>query len=237
MKPAVEFISRGNMTAMIFQFFSFVLMSSLLACSTATSKTPDLRGIAPAQPAAENTEAKGMQTAVFAGGCFWGVEAVFEHVKGVTDSRSGYAGGDAKSANYDDVSNGKTKHAEAVIVTYDPAKVTYTQLLTVFFSVAHDPTELNRQGPDTGAQYRSAIFYVNDEQKKLAEDFIKAIDAAKSFPKPVVTQVVPLVKFYEAEAYHQDYLKHHPDQPYIVINDKPKLADLKKRFPELYVEK
>ena len=124
--------------------------------------------------------------------------------------------------------------AESVQVTYDPTKVTYTQLLTIFFSVAHDPTELNRQGPDTGTQYRSAIFYVNDEQKKLAEDFIKAIDAAKSFPKPVVTQVVPLVKFFQAEAYHQDYLERHPDEPYIVINDAPKVADLKKRFPDLW---
>ena len=225
---------RGNMTAFIFQFLSFVLMTNLLACSTATSKTPDLRDIAPAQPATENTEAKGLQTAVFAGGCFWGVEAVFEHVKGVTDSRSGYAGGDAKTAKYDLVSEGKTAHAEAVQVTFDPAKVTYSQLLTIFFSVAHNPTELNRQGPDTGTQYRSAVFYLNDEQKKLTEDFIKSIDAAKSFPKPVVTQVVPLVKFYDAEAYHQDYLKNHPDEPYIVINDKPKVADLKKRFPELW---
>ncbi len=209
-------------------------MSTLLACSTVTSKTPDLRDITPAQPVAENTEAKGLQTAVFAGGCFWGVEAVFEHVKGVTDSRSGYAGGDAKTANYDAVSDGRTQHAESVQVTFDPTKVTYTQLLTVFFSVAHDPTELNRQGPDTGTQYRSAIFYVNDEQKKLAEDFIKSIDAAKSFPKPVVTQVVPLVKFFEAEAYHQNYLKLHPDDPYIVYHDLPKLEELKKRFPELW---
>lgn len=209
-------------------------MSTLLACSTVTSKTPDLRDIAPAQPAAENTEAKGLQTAVFAGGCFWGVEAVFEHVKGVTDSRSGYSGGDAKTANYDAVSEGRTQHAESVQVTFDPTKVTYTQLLTVFFSVVHDPTELNRQGPDTGTQYRSAIFYVNDEQKKLAEDFIKSIDAARSFPKPVVTQVVPLVKFYDAEAYHQDYLKNHPKDPYIVYHDLPKLEELKKRFPELW---
>lgn len=205
-------------------------MSTLLACSTVTSKTPDLRDIAPV----ENTEAKGLQTAVFAGGCFWGVEAVFEHVKGVTDSRSGYAGGDAKTAKYDLVSDGNTGHAEAVQVTFDPTKVTYTQLLTVFFSVAHDPTELNRQGPDTGTQYRSAIFYVNDEQKKLVEDFIKSIDAAKSFPKPVVTQVVPLVKFYDAEAYHQDYLKNNPKDPYIVYHDLPKLEELKKRFPELW---
>lgn len=218
------------MTAILFQFLSFVLMSTLLACSTVTSKTPDLRDIAPV----ENTEAKGLQTAVFAGGCFWGVEAVFEHVKGVTDSRSGYAGGDAKTAKYDLVSDGNTGHAEAVQVTFDPTKVTYTQLLTVFFSVAHDPTELNRQGPDTGTQYRSAIFYVNDEQKKLVEDFIKSIDAAKSFPKPVVTQVVPLVKFYDAEAYHQDYLKNNPKDPYIVYHDLPKLEELKKRFPELW---
>ena len=209
-------------------------MSTLLACSTATSKTPDLRDIVPAQPVAENTEVKGLQTAVFAGGCFWGVEGVFEHVKGVTDSRSGYAGGDAKTANYDAVSDGKTQHAEAVQVTFDPTKVTYSQLLTIFFSVAHDPTELNRQGPDTGTQYRSAVFYVNDEQKKLTEDFIKAIDAAKSFPNPVVTQVVPLVKFYDAEAYHQDYLKNHPNDPYIVYHDLPKLAELKKRFPDLW---
>ncbi len=222
------------MTAILFQFLSFVLMSTLLACSTATSKTPDLRDIVPAQPVAENTEVKGLQTAVFAGGCFWGVEAVFEHVKGVTDSRSGYAGGDAKTANYDAVSDGKTQHAEAVQVTFDPTKVTYSQLLTIFFSVAHDPTELNRQGPDTGTQYRSAVFYVNDEQKKLTEDFIKAIDAAKSFPNPVVTQVVPLVKFYDAEAYHQDYLKNHPNDPYIVYHDLPKLAELKKRFPDLW---
>lgn len=209
-------------------------MSTLLACSTATSKTPDLRDIVPAQPVAENTEVKGLQTAVFAGGCFWGVEGVFEHVKGVTDSRSGYAGGDAKTANYDAVSDGKTQHAEAVQVTFDPAKVTYSQLLTIFFSVAHDPTELNRQGPDTGTQYRSAVFYVNDEQKKLTEDFIKAIDAAKSFPKPVATQVVPLAKFYDAEAYHQDYLKNHPNDPYIVYHDLPKLAELKKQFPDLW---
>lgn len=227
-------MSRGNMTALIFQFLSFVLMSTLLACSTVTSKTTDLRDIAPAQPAAENTEAKGLQTAVFAGGCFWGVEAVFEHVKGVSVSRSGYAGGDAKTADYEKVSDGNTGHAEAVEVTFDPTKVTYTQLLTVFFSVAHDPTELNRQGPDTGTQYRSAIFYVNDEQKKLAEDYIKSIDAAKSFPKPVVTQIAPLVKFFQAEAYHQDYLERHPNESYIVVNDKPKVADLKKRFPELW---
>lgn len=225
-----------------FMKLSLILtLAVAVACSVATSssKTVDLRGIEPvvsAEPAAAEP-IKGERTAVFAGGCFWGVEAVFEHVKGVTDVKSGYAGGDAKTANYDDVSDGDTGHAESVLVTYDPAKVTYVQLLTVFFSVAHDPTEVNRQGPDTGTQYRSAIFYSSDEQKKLANDYIDAINKATVFSKPVATQVVPLVKFYDAEAYHQDYLVRHPDQPYIVYNDIPKLAALKEKFPDLYVEK
>ncbi len=208
-----------------------------MGCSVASSSSPgvDLKELAP--PLVESSSLKGIQTAVFAGGCFWGVEAVFEHVRGVTDVRSGYAGGDAKSANYDKVSDGDTGHAESVQVTFDSAKVNYVQLLTVFFSVAHDPTELNRQGPDVGRQYRSAIFYMNDDQKKLATDYIVAIDRAKVFPKPVVTQVVALDKFYEAEAYHQDYMKKNPDDRYIVINDKPKVEALKLKFPELYVEK
>ena len=223
-------------------FFTKILVISSVAvaigCSIANSSTAitDLKDLAPTPEAKNTTISKELQTAVFAGGCFWGVEAVFEHIKGVTDVRSGYAGGDAKSANYDKVSDGKTEHAESVKVTFDPAKVTYVQLLTVFFSVAHDPTQLNRQGPDTGSQYRSAIFFADEEQKKSAHSYIEAIDKSKAFSKPVVTQVVPLNEFYEAEAYHQDYLKHHPDQPYIVINDLPKIADLKKKFPELYVE-
>ena len=207
-----------------------------VACSvsTSSSKTVDLREIAPVV-SAEPT--KGEQTAVFAGGCFWGVEAVFEHVKGVTDVKSGYSGGDAKSANYDDVSEGTTQHAEAVIVKFDPTKVSYTQLLSVFFSVAHDPTEVNRQGPDVGPQYRSAIFYASEDQKKLANDYIEAINKAKVFSNPIATQVVPLEKFYDAEAYHQDYMKKNPNQPYIVYHDRPKVAALKERFPDLYVEK
>lgn len=180
---------------------------------------------------------KGEKTAVFAGGCFWGVEAVFEHTKGVIDVKSGYAGGDAKSANYDDVSGGGTAHAEAVIVTYDSSQITYEKLLLVFFSVAHDPTELNRQGPDTGPQYRSAIFYASDVQKKSAADFIAAIEKSKALSNPVVTKLEPLEKFYDAEKYHQDYLKRNPTQPYIVTHDLPKLEDLKTRFPELYVKK
>ena len=221
-----------------FMKLSLILsLVGLVACGVATSssKTVDLREIAPvvsAEPAAEPL--KGEQTAVFAGGCFWGVEAVFEHVNGVTDVKSGYSGGDAKTANYDDVSNGTTQHAEAVIVKFDPAKVSYAQLLSVFFSVAHDPTEVNRQGPDVGTQYRSAIFYTDETQKKLANQYIDAINKAKVFSKPVATQVVPLVKFYDAEDYHQDYIVKNPKQPYVVYHDLPKLAALKEKFPDLY---
>ena len=174
------------------------------------------------------------QKAVFAGGCFWGVEAVFEHVKGVVDVRSGYAGDSKDSANYDDVSSGATRHAESVEIRFDPAKVTYEQLLYIFFAVAHDPTEVNRQGPDVGAQYRSVIFYTDQNQKKAAEAFILAITKSKAFDKPIATQVVPLTEFFAAEAHHQNYLKNHPDDRYIVVNDLPKLEALKQKFPELY---
>jgi len=173
-------------------------------------------------------------TAVFAGGCFWGVDAVFRHVKGVSKVVSGYAGGGADTANYETVSTGMTGHAESVEVTYDSSQVSYDDLLKVFFFVAHDPTELNRQGPDSGTQYRSSIFYVNDEQKKMADDYIAQLDQKKAFSEPTVTKVVPLTGFYPAEAYHQNYLALHPDQPYIVINDLPKLERLQKTFPALY---
>ena len=227
---------------MIFMAKLALILSAVIVigCTVAStsSRTADLKEIAPEIETGSNADApKGMQTAVFAGGCFWGVEAVFEHVKGVIDVRSGYAGGDVKTAEYERVSGGDTGHAESVKVTYDPAKVTYTQLLTVFFSVAHDPTELNRQGPDTGTQYRSAIFYADEAQKKAAIAYIDAIDKAKAYPKPVVTQVGPLKEFFEAEAYHQDYLKNHPNEPYIVYNDLPKLAALKEKFPDLWLEK
>ncbi len=218
---------------------SLLVILSLLAASAcniarSSSESVDLRAVA---PVVEAETAKGTQTAVFAGGCFWGVEAVFEHVKGVSEVRSGYAGGDAKSADYDKVSSGSTTHAESVQVTFDPEKVSYTQLLTIFFSVAHDPTEVNRQGPDVGPQYRSAIFYTTDAQRKAAMDYIKAIDGAKVFAKPIATQVVALDKFYDAEAYHQDYVKKNPDAPYVVYHDLPKLAALKEKFPELYTGK
>lgn len=174
------------------------------------------------------------QTAVFAGGCFWGVDAVFKHVKGGSKVVSGYSGGSQATANYEAVSTGTTGHAESVQVTYDPAKVSYGQLLKVFFTVAHDPTELNRQGPDVGSQYRSVIFYANDAQRQAAMDTIGQLGKAKIYHSPIVTQVVPLKQFYPAEAYHQDYLERHPYQPYIVINDMPKLKELKRQFPELY---
>ena len=173
-------------------------------------------------------------TAIFAGGCFWGVDAVFKHVKGVSEVVSGYAGGDAATAHYEQVSNGSTGHAEGVRVHFNPAQMSYQQLLQVFFSVAHDPTQLNRQGPDVGSQYRSAIFYVSAEQQKAAQRYIQQLTAAHTFSAPIVTQVVQLRQFYPAEEYHQNYLALHPYQPYIVVNDMPKLQQLRKQFPALY---
>ena len=218
------------------RFLSIFFLCMSLACNAVSST----KTVAIVKEFSENTplsNVKDEQTAVFAGGCFWGVEAVFEHVKGVTDVKSGYAGGTAQTAEYETVSTGETGHAESVIVTFDPSQVTYQQLLKVFFYIAHNPTELNRQGPDTGTQYRSAIFYANDEQKRLAHNYIDELTKSKVFKRPIVTQVVALDKFYPAEKYHQDYLKHHPDEPYIVINDKPKVENLRTKFPELYVSR
>ncbi len=175
------------------------------------------------------------QTIVFAGGCFWGVQAVFKHVKGVTKSTSGYSGGAAVTAQYEIVSSGATGHAESVQVVYDPSKVTLGQLLKVFFSVAHDPTQLNYQGPDHGTQYRSAIFFATAEQQRVVQSYIGQLQTARTFSGPIVTEVTRLNAFYPAEAYHQDYAERHPDQPYIAHNDLPKLAALKRQFPELYV--
>ena len=172
--------------------------------------------------------------AVFAGGCFWGVEAVFEHLKGVGRVTSGYTGGRSRPpVTYAAVGTGRTGYAEAVRVEYDPSVISYGQLLKVFFSVAHDPTQLNRQGPDVGTQYRSAIFYADPEQQRVAQGYIAQLEAAKAYPKPIVTQVAPLRRFYQAEDYHQDYMRHHPDEPYIVYHDAPKLVNLKRQFPQL----
>jgi peptide-methionine (S)-S-oxide reductase len=177
--------------------------------------------------------ATGPQTAVLAGGCFWGMEAVFEHLKGVTNVVSGFAGGNRSTAHYEVVSTGRTGHAESVQITYDPGQITYGEILKVYFAIAHDPTELNHQGPDYGTQYRSAIFYANDDQKRVAEAYIQQLDAAGVFRHKIVTEVVPLKGFYPAEAYHQHYLENHPDQPYIVYNDLPKLEALKKQYPQM----
>jgi peptide-methionine (S)-S-oxide reductase len=185
------------------------------------------------QPAAS---AKGKEVAVLSGGCFWGVQAVYEHTRGVLSATSGYAGGAADTATYESVSTGTTGHAESVKIVYDPSEITYGQLLMIFFSVAHNPTELNKQGPDWGTQYRSSIFYSTPEQKKIAEAYIQQLAAAKVYSGRIVTQVAPLNGFYPAEKYHQDYLKHNPNNPYIVINDIPKLHDLKREFPDLYRE-
>ena len=180
---------------------------------------------------------KGQQTAVFAGGCFWGIQAVFQHVRGVISATSGYSGGSAKTAEYEIVSTGETGHAESVRIVYDPSQITYGGLLRIFFSVAHDPTQLNRQGPDEGTQYRSSIFYSNEEQKRIAEAYVGQLDNAKIFPRPIATKVVPLQAFYPAEAYHQNYAALHSNQPYIVFNDAPKVEHLKQQFPELYTGK
>jgi peptide-methionine (S)-S-oxide reductase len=176
----------------------------------------------------------GKQTAVFAGGCFWGTQSVFERVKGVLDTKAGYAGGSAATATYDQVTTETTGHAESVQVTYDPSKITYGKLLQIFFSVGHDPTQLNRQGPDVGTSYRSAIFYTNEEQRKISQAYIAQLDGAKVFPKAIVTQVVSLKGFYDAESYHQDYALHNPENPYILVCDKPKIDALKVQFPELF---
>lgn len=185
-----------------------------------------------AQPAT----ASGKQTAVFAGGCFWGVQSVFERVKGVVATTAGYSGGSAATATYDQVSGEKTGHAESVKVVFDPSRITYGQLLRVFFSVVHDPTELNRQGPDVGTSYRSVIFYASEEQKRIASAYIAQLDALKIFPKPIVTEVTPLKAFYSAEAYHQDYALKNPDNPYIQVCDRPKIEALKQQYPDLFVD-
>jgi peptide-methionine (S)-S-oxide reductase len=188
-------------------------------------------------PAVDASAADGLQTAVIAGGCFWGVQGVFQHTAGVVNALSGYAGGSKGTADYSSVSTGSTGHAEAVEIKYDPKQISYGKILQIFFSVAHDPTQLNRQGPDTGTQYRSAIFTTSDEQKKVAEAYIAQLNAAKVYKRPIVTKVSALDGFFAAEAYHQDYLTLHPNQPYIAFNDLPKVENLKKIFADSYLDK
>ena len=204
--------------------------------AVAPSRASEEAVIIPA-PTTDVKAADGIQTAVIAGGCFWGVQGVYQHTAGVLNAVSGYSGGSKATANYTMITTGTTGHAEAVEIKYDPKKISYGKILQIFFSVVHDPTQLNRQGPDVGTQYRSAIFTMNDEQKKVAEAYIAELSAAKVYKKPIVTKVGPLQAFYAAEAYHQDYLTLHPNQPYIVFNDIPKIENLKKVFAENYIEK
>jgi peptide-methionine (S)-S-oxide reductase len=224
---------------------SRLLMAALLASATAVGAV--LVGNAPANaaeaaaiiapPTVNSQKTKGpLQTAVFAGGCFWGIQGVFEHVHGVRQVVSGYAGGDKTTAQYETVSGGATGHAESVQISFDPSEVTYGELLQIFFSVAHDPTQLNRQGPDSGTQYRSEIFYTDDAQKNIAQAYIAQLDGAHAFPAKIVTRVDPLKGFYAAEGYHQDFLIRNPRHPYIVYNDLPKIDNLKRVFPKQYTE-
>jgi peptide-methionine (S)-S-oxide reductase len=206
-------------------FIIAMLLSLVLPALNAFAAFPD--------PLPDGKTSAGVQEAVLAGGCFWGMEGIFERLSGVTDVVSGYSGGDKLTASYELVSTGTTGHAESVRITYDPAKISYGTLLKVFFSIAHDPTQLNFQGPDEGTQYRSAIFYANDDQKRIAEAYIRALDSAKIFSKKIVTQVVPLKAFYPAEEYHQNFLDKNPDYPYIVFWDLPKIAHLKEVYPKL----
>ncbi len=205
-----------------------VFVAIAIAQSAPRAALPDLAATTP------TAERAGQKTAVFAGGCFWGVEAVFEHVKGVSDVVSGFSGGSADTATYDEVSFGQTGHAEAVKITYDPTQVSYAQLLKIYFSVAHDPTQVNRQGPDSGTQYRSAIFFTNPEQQKIAQSYIDQLNQSKVFDRAIATQLVPLTEFYAAEDYHQNFIAHNPTYPYVVIHDLPKLAQLQKQFPDVY---
>jgi len=204
----------------------------LAALSRPSSREPTV--VPEAAVTSRLSAAPGLQTIVLAGGCFWGIEAVFEHIKGVTDAVSGYAGGTKEQADYETVSTGTTGHAESVKVTFDPTKVSLEKLLQVFFSVAHDPTQLNRQGPDVGPQYRSAIFFADEEQARVARAYIDQLTKAKVYSRPIVTQVVKLQGFYPAEEYHQNFAERNPTYPYIVYNDAPKVVNLKKQFPELY---
>jgi peptide-methionine (S)-S-oxide reductase len=223
------------------RFAAFVLIAlvSLLILFTATPRNGASAATLIPDPIVDEALAakSGHATVVLAAGCFWGVQAVFEHVRGVTRVTAGYSGGTVKNPSYEDVSSGATSHAESVGIVYDPSKITFGQLLKVFFSVVHDPTQMNRQGPDEGTQYRSAIFFSDAEQQRIAQAYVDQLNQAKLFPKPIVTKIVSLQAFYPAEGYHQDYAAHHPENPYIMICDLPKLKNFKEQFPNLYVAK
>jgi peptide-methionine (S)-S-oxide reductase len=217
-------------------FFAIVSATATLLPRTAAAPAKPKPPFPVATLDDQRAPTPGQQRFVLAGGCFWGIQAVFQHVKGVTKATSGYAGGAAKTASYEQVSNGNTGHAESVEVTYDPAQITYGQLLRVFFSVAHDPTEKNRQGPDEGPQYRSAIFFASERQQEIARAYIAQLNDARIFSKPIATELTALTGFYPAEGYHQNYATKNPFDPYIMVNDRPKVNNLKSQYPDLYTE-
>jgi peptide-methionine (S)-S-oxide reductase len=216
-----------------------VVVTALLSAGCAGSAMTAAAAVVLPDPAVDEPVAtsKGQPAAVFAGGCFWGVDAVFKHVRGVTRVTSGYAGGSASTALYDIVGTGRTGHAESVEIIYDRSQISYGQLLKIFFSVAHDPTELNRQGPDVGSQYRSAIFFASEEQRRMGQAYIDQLNTARAFPRRLVTEVTPLKAFYQAEPYHQNYVARHPDIPYIRVYDLPKVEHLRVQFPDVYVSR
>jgi peptide-methionine (S)-S-oxide reductase len=220
-------------------FFSiFVMLGAIFPCpDLGLAGTPPNNSSFP-KPVIDQpvTNTKGQEVAVLSGGCFWGMQAIYQHTRGVLSATSGYSGGQAESAHYEIVGRGTTGHAESVRIVYDPRQLTYGQILMIFFAVAHNPTELDKQGPDWGTQYRSAVFYANEEQKRIVTAYIAQLEKARVYPQKIVTQVAPLSAFFPAEGYHQDYVRHHPNNPYIVINDLPKLVNFKKQFPDLYKE-
>jgi peptide-methionine (S)-S-oxide reductase len=229
--PATKRSVGGRLLAVLIP--ASLLMAAFTAFAPHTNAEQQAR-VVPAPIVDEPAGAKGPQVAVFAGGCFWGVQGVFQHVNGVTSAVSGYAGGEQQTAKYQQVGSGSTGHAESVRITYDPAKISYAKLLQIYFSVAHDPTELNRQGPDTGTQYRSAIFPTDAKQAQIAKAYIDQLNAARAFDSKIVTKIEPGRPFYAAEDYHQDFLTRNPTYPYIVYNDLPKIDTLKKLFPQVY---
>jgi peptide-methionine (S)-S-oxide reductase len=226
----------GAMRRLLLRGTVAALMLIPLACLSAHFVDAAEQAVAVPAPAVDETASSGLQTVVVAGGCFWGVQGVYEHTKGVTQAVSGYAGGQKDTAHYEMVGTGRTGHAESVSVTFDPQQISYGKILQIYFSVAHNPTELNRQGPDSGTQYRSAIFYANDEQKRVATAYIAQLQQAHVFSAPIVTKLESLTGFYPAEDYHQDFLVLHPSYPYIVFNDLPKIDELKQLFPDNYRE-
>jgi peptide-methionine (S)-S-oxide reductase len=232
--PAMKSRGTNLLAGLPLRLIGFTLLMGLVAALARLPAGAAESATMIPKPGVDVPAQSGLQTVVLAGGCFWGVQGVFQHVNGVVSAVSGYAGGNAATAHYYDVSSGSTRHAESVNVTFDPKVITYGEILRIYFAVAHDPTELDRQGPDVGTQYRSAIFAADEAQRSVAKSYIAQLDAARVFRQPIATRVEPLTAFYPAEGYHQDYLVHHPNSPYIVYNDLPKIESLRRLFPDVY---